>query len=240
MNVQTPLGDPVGPAVKGWSPPPRPLRVDETGRWAAIEALTPCEHAAPLHDAFADDPEGRIWTYMASGPFPDFDAFEAWIEGDCLGDDPLFFAIRDLGSGLVGGMASLMRIAPSAGTIEIGNIALSPRLQRTRAATEGLFLLMDRAFALGYRRLEWKCNALNAPSRRAAQRFGFSYEGLFRQHMVVKGRNRDTAWYAIVDGDWPAIRAAYEAWLDPSNFDGEGRQRISLAELTAPHLVARG
>jgi len=237
MTLQTPLGDPIGRLLTDWVPPARPLRVDVCGDWAALEAMTLYEHAEPLFEAFADDPQGRIWTYMFGGPFDDSEAFQTWIEDGCLGEDPLFFALRDLRSGLLGGMASFMRITPDAGTIEIGNIAFAPRFQRSAAATEAIFLMIDRAFALGYRRVEWKCNALNMPSRRAARRLGFTYEGAFRQHMVVKGRNRDTAWYAIIDADWPRLRPAYEAWLSPSNFDAQGRQRRSLSDLTAP-LIA--
>jgi RimJ/RimL family protein N-acetyltransferase len=154
-------------------------------------------------------------------------------------DDPVFFAIRDLSTGSWSGVASYLRITPEAGTIEVGHINLSPELQRTRAATEAMLLMMARAFETGYRRYEWKCNALNLGSRRAAERLGFSYEGIFRQATVIKGRNRDTAWFAAIDAEWPALKAAFARWLDPSNFDDEGRQRRSLSELTAPILVAR-
>ncbi len=155
------------------------------------------------------------------------------MEATCGRADPLFFSIfGEGGSGeraTAAGLASYLRIAPAAGTIEVGHIHLAPALQRTRAATEAMFLMMRQAFDLGYRRYEWKCDALNAVSRRAAERLGFTYEGTFRHHLVYKGRNRDTAWYAIVDADWPPVRAAYEAWLDPANFDRDGRQRRPLA-----------
>jgi RimJ/RimL family protein N-acetyltransferase len=154
--------------------------------------------------------------------------------------DPQFHAIIDLATGKVGGVASYLRIDPAAGSIEVGHINFSPRLQRTVAATEAMYLMMKRAFELGYRRYEWKCHALNAPSRAAAQRLGFSYEGIFRQARVDKGRNRDTAWYAAIDADWPALDRAFSSWLDPANFDEIGQQRTSLSSLTDPILVARG
>jgi RimJ/RimL family protein N-acetyltransferase len=154
-------------------------------------------------------------------------------------DDPVFFAIHGLQTGRWAGVASYLRITPEAGSIEVGHINLSPELQRTRAATEAMYLMMGRAFEAGYRRYEWKCNALNLGSRRAAQRLGLSYEGVFRQAAVIKGRNRDTAWFAAIDGEWPALKAAFETWLDPANFDDSGRQRRSLAVLTAPTLAAR-
>jgi RimJ/RimL family protein N-acetyltransferase len=155
-------------------------------------------------------------------------------------DDPQFHAIVDRATGQAVGVASYLRIDPAAGSIEVGHINYSPLLQRTVAATETMYLMMRRAFELGYRRYEWKCNALNAPSRGAAQRLGFSYEGVFRQARVDKGRNRDTAWYAMIDTEWPALDQAFRRWLDPANFDEQGRQRTSLSELTAPVLVARG
>ena len=181
-----------------------------------------------------------MWTYLASGPFASLAEFRAWMDATCRGADPLFFAIMDNTTGRVTGAASYLRIQPAQGSIEVGHIIYAPRLQRTAAATEAMVLMMRQAFALGYRRYEWKCNALNAKSRAAAQRLGLSFEGFFRQAAVVKGRNRDTAWYAAVDRDWPALDAAFTRWLDPANFDEDGRQRQRLSELTAPLLVARG
>jgi len=154
------------------------------------------------------------------------------------GSDPLFYAITDLDSGHLGGVASYLRITPQAGTIEVGHINFAASLQRTRAATEAIFLLIQWAFEAGYRRFEWKCDALNMPSRRAAQRFGLSYEGVFRQATVVKGRNRDTAWFAAIDAEWPALKEAFTLWLDPSNFDAQGQQRESLGSLTRLVRVA--
>src|SRR3954465_7648131 len=152
----------------------------------------------------------------------------------------MFFAIVDRITGKPAGVASVLRVDPANGCIEVGGLAYSPLLQRKPAATEAMFLIMGQAFKLGYRRYEWKCNALNAPSRAAAQRLGFSYEGIFRQATVVKGRNRDTAWYSIIDAEWPALRQAYEAWLAPANFDAHGNQRTQLSALTAPLLKQRG
>jgi RimJ/RimL family protein N-acetyltransferase len=205
------------------------------GRYARVEPLMPA-HAAALHAANrADD---GIWNYLPYGPFADEAAYRAWLEAAAGKPDPLFFAITDKAMGAPGGVASLMRITPDAGTIEVGHICLSPALQRTRAASEAIYLFADWVFREGYRRFEWKCDSLNRASRRAAQRFGFSFEGVFRQHMIVKGRNRDTAWFAMTDGDWTCLKPAWEAWLSPSNFDRAGRQRRPLGELTAPCRVA--
>ncbi len=226
-----------GEPVPNWTPPPRPGPEVLEGRWTRLERLGPERHAAEIHAANrADD---AIWDYMAHGPFGSEAEWRAWAERAAAREDPFFYAVRDLGTGGAAGVASFLRIAPEAGSIEVGSITFAPALQRTPAATEAMFLMMGWAFGAGYRRYEWKCDALNLPSRRAAQRLGFSFEGVFRQHMVVKGRNRDTAWFAMIDKEWPALREAFGAWLDPSNFDGEGRQRVSLSSLTAPVLVAR-
>ena len=163
--------------------------------------------------------------------------YREWLVASCFGDDPLFFAVVDAAAGKALGVASYLNIKPAQGSIEVGHIYFSPALQRTRSATEAMYLMMRRAFELGYRRYEWKCDALNAPSRAAAERFGFSYEGIFRQATVRKGHNRDTAWYAAIDREWPALAAAFETWLALSNFDAAGRQRVSLRTLTAPIRV---
>lgn len=229
---RNPLGQPIGEAVPDWKPVPRPPRAPLTGRFCRVEPLDPARHAADLYAAYAEDAEGRIWTYLPYGPFATPAAFEAWMAASCLGDDPLFHAVIDCDSGRALGVASYLRIEPAVGVIEVGHINYAPRLQRTPAATEAMFLMMRRVFAeLGYRRYEWKCDALNAASRRAAERLGFAFEGVFRQATVYKGRNRDTAWYAVVDKDWPALARAYTAWLDPANFDAAGRQRRPLATL---------
>jgi RimJ/RimL family protein N-acetyltransferase len=234
------LGQPIGVEVRGWTPPPRPPRDPMIGRTCRVEPLDPPRHAAQLHGANALDTDGRNWTYLPYGPFPTLAEYRVWVDQVAAGADPMFHAIVDLATGEAVGVASYLRIDPAAGSIEVGHINYSPKLQRTIAATEAMYLMMQRAFALGYRRYEWKCHSLNAPSRAAAQRFGFSYEGIFRQARVDKGRNRDTAWYAMIDREWPALDAAYQRWLDPANFDAHGRQRTSLSELTAPVLVARG
>ena len=234
------LGQPVGFALHEWTPPPSPPREPMEGRYCRVEPLDSDAHAEALYAANSKDAERRMWTYLAYGPFASFERYRAWTEGASSGSDPLFHAIVDRKSGRAVGVASYLRIDARAGSIEVGHIAYSPLLQRTAAATEAMVLMMRRAFELGYRRYEWKCDALNAPSRAAAQRLGFSYEGVFRQATVVKGRNRDTAWYAVIDREWPALKSAFERWLDPGNFDTQGRQRVSLSSLTAPMLKQRG
>lgn len=210
------------------------------GRYCRVEPIDPDRHAASLFAANALDRESRNWTYLSYGPFETEDAYRRWMEATCLGDDPFFHAVVDLASGDAVGVASYLRIEPRWGSIEVGHINFSPRLQRSRAATESMYLMMQRAFELGYRRYEWKCDSLNAPSRAAALRLGLSYEGIFRQMMVYRGRNRDSAWYAAIDAEWPALATAFETWLDPANFDEGGRQRVRLSDLTSPVLVARG
>ncbi len=223
--------------LSAWRPPRRPDAGRLEGRWAVVERLRAGAHAEAL---FAANRESdAIWDYLPYGPFADLDAYLGWIAGTASGEDPRFHAILDRETGRWGGVASLMRIKPEAGSIEVGHINLAPCLQRTRAATEAMYLLMRWAFEAGYRRYEWKCDARNLASRRAAERLGLSYEGIFRQAAVVKGRNRDTAWYAAIDGEWPRLKAAFEAWLDPANFDAAGRQRRRLSDLTAPILAAR-
>lgn len=234
------LGQPIGRPVHGWRPPPRPARENIEGRFCRLEPLDPERHAASLHAANSLDAEGRIWTYLPYGPFDAEGDYRDWMGQTCLGDDPLFYAVVERATESAVGVASYLRIDPPNGSIEVGHINYSPPLQRTPAATEAMYLMMKRVFDLGYRRYEWKCNALNAPSRVAAQRLGFSFEGVFRQAAVVKGRNRDTAWYAAIDEEWPALEEAFRRWLDPSNFDAEGRQRRPLSALTGPVLKQRG
>jgi len=210
------------------------------GRFCRIEPLRPDRHAADLHAANALDLEGRNWTYLPYGPFTTLDSYCVWIDEFCLGDDPLFFAIIDVSAGRAAGVASYSHIAPARGSIEVGHVNYSPLLQRTSAATEAMYLMMKRAFELGYRRYEWKCNALNAGSRAAAQRLGLSFEGVFRQAAVHKGRNRDTAWYAVIDEEWPALEAAFLKWLYPKNFSEKRKQRTSLSAMTGPLVKQRG
>jgi len=229
---------PPGTVVRDWQSPPRPGRVAMEGRLCRLEPLH-TSHIDGLYEVYGLDAEGGIWTYLPYGPFDSLASFRDWAEGTCFGDDPLFYAIVDPASGKPLGVASYLRIDPRNGSIEVGHINYSPQLQRTRAATEAMYLMMARAFELGYRRYEWKCNALNAPSRAAARRLGFSFEGVMRQATVVKGRNRDTAWFSVIDGEWPALKDAFENWLSPGNFDAQGRQRTRLSDLTAPILNQR-
>ncbi|HUF76333.1 MAG TPA: GNAT family protein [Longimicrobiales bacterium] len=204
------------------------MREPVEGRFCRLEPLDADTHAAGLHDAYALDEGGRGWTYLPYGPFGDFDTFAAWVAEAAASDDPLFFAILDADDAPVG-VASYLRIMPAIGTIEVGHIHYAPPLRRTPAATEAMYLMMRHAFEdLGYRRYEWKCDDLNAPSRRAAERLGFTYEGTHRQATIYKGRNRDTAWYSILDSEWPRVRDALERWLEPGNFDAQGEQRSAL------------
>jgi RimJ/RimL family protein N-acetyltransferase len=229
------LGQPVGAPVEGWTARPRPPRTAMSGRFATVEPLDAERHAAELFDANADDRAGRNWTYYPYGPFATLAEYRRWVEGACGDPARLFHAIRDNASGTAVGVAAYANLQPSVGVIEIGSLNFSPRLQRRPAATDAMYLMMRRVFdELGYRRYEWKCHSLNAPSRAAAERLGFRYEGLFRQATMTRGRNRDTAWFSVIDSEWPALRAAFERWLDPANFAADGSQRHRLASLRAP------
>ncbi len=234
------LGQPLGPLVPDWSPPPLPEHAPLTGRWCRLEPLNAARHAAGLHEANSLDTEGSNWTYLPAGPHETLDAYSAWVASVEKSGDPLFFAIIDTRTSLAVGVCAWLRLQPSDGSLEIGHLNFSPLLQRTPAATEALFLMIEHGFSLGYRRCEWKCDSLNAPSRTAALRIGYSYEGTFRQATVRRGRNRDSAWYAIIDAEWPALRSAIAGWLKPENFDESGRQRTRLSELTRPLLHAVG
>jgi len=203
------------------------------GRCCRVEPLDPARHAGDLHEANSLDREGRMWTYLLSGPFASFDDYRAWLETKRDSEDPLYFVFVDAARGRAVGLGSYLRIDPAHGTVEVGHLQFSPLMQRTAVATEAMYLMMKTAFDLGYRRYEWKCDSLNAGSRRAAERLGFRFEGIFRQAIVYKGRSRDTAWYSVVDKEWPALDAAFRAWLDPANFDPAGRQRRALTELRA-------
>jgi RimJ/RimL family protein N-acetyltransferase len=222
------LGQPIGPPVADWRPLPWPRHEPMHGRYCRLEPLDAARHAADLHDAYSLDRDGRVWTYLFSGPFTTRDEYRAWVESRQGSRDPLFFAVVDTATDRATGVVSYLRIDPAHGVVEVGHIAFSPLLQRTRAATEAMYLMMQHAFGLGYRRYEWKCDALNAPSRRAAERLGFTFEGVFRQAVVYKGRSRDTAWYSVIDSEWPARETAFRAWLDPGNFETDGRQRRPL------------
>ena len=224
----------LGPLLTDWTAPPLPGGVPLQGRFARLEPLDPARHAAALFDAFAG--HDGIWDYLGHGPFADVAGLQAAL--DTTAREHPTYVVCPTGQGPLG-FASYWTVAAAMGSAEVGGITFSPAVQRTPATTEAMYLMMRHAFALGYRRYEWKCNALNAPSRRAAQRLGFSYEGTFRNHMVIKGRNRDTAWFAITAEQWPELKLAFESWLDPANFDTGGQQYQSLAGLTAPVLVAR-
>lgn len=221
-----PVGPIVDPLPPGTTPDLRPLH----GRWIRLDPVSVARHAQSLFSSFdGKDPDGDVWTWLAYGPFSDLESFAAWLKDREAARDPWFYAFVDRKSGEAVGMGAFMRADPGNGVIEIGNIWMAPALQRTREATEAIYLMIRHAFDdLGVRRLEWKCDTLNEPSRRAAKRFGFTFEGIFRQHFIIKGRNRDTAWFAMLDKDWPKVRAGFEAWLDEGNFDTEGNQKAKL------------
>ncbi|WP_050526274.1 GNAT family N-acetyltransferase [Pseudorhodobacter aquimaris] len=213
-----------------WRPPAAPDGAPLTGRHVVLETLDADLHAADLFRAFSG--HDALWDYMYDGPFSSAASYHRWVKERTLAPETQFYAIRDLASGHCGGVASFLRINPTAGSIEVGNICIAPELQQSTQATEAMYLMMQWVFGAGYRRYEWKCNARNVASRRAAQRLGFSYEGIFRQAAVAKGRNRDTAWFSVIDNEWPALHEAFGAWLAPSNFDASGRQREHLSDLT--------
>ena len=218
-----PLGEIVDHLQPKLVPDLRPLH----GRWARLDPLNTEHHGASLYQHVAGHDE--IWDYLFSGPFADQPSFFNWLNARQMEKDLWFYAFVKRQTGEALGMGAFMRAEPAHGVIEIGNIWMSPAMQRTRESTESIYLMMRHAFDdLGMRRLEWKCNALNAPSRRAADRFGFSFEGIFRQHMISKTRNRDTAWYAIIDKEWPRIKQGFEAWLSESNFDDKGQEKAKL------------
>jgi RimJ/RimL family protein N-acetyltransferase len=202
------------------------------GRYCRLEPVNAQRHETELFAAYMEAPDGRDWTYLFFERPPSAEDFHAYLAKLEKSDDPLHFTIIDTAAGNAVGTAALMRIDPAHGVIEVGSITFSPRLKKTRAATESMYLMMRRAFdELGYRRYEWKCDSLNAPSRAAAARYGFTFEGIFRKAIVYKGRNRHTAWFSITVDEWPRVRAAFEAWLDPANFDASGHQKRSLADL---------
>jgi len=222
------LGQPVGRPVRDWHPPSPPSRASLSGRTCRIEPLVTKRHAEDLHAAYRLDTEGRLWTYLPYGPFENFQEFSLWMEEASKQADPLYFAIVHQTTGKATGIAAFLRIDPKNGSIEVGGLCFSPLLQRTVSATEAMFLMMEYAFSLGYRRYEWKCNALNAPSRASAERLGLTFEGIFRQATVVKGHNRDTAWYSVLDREWPDLRKRFLEWLDPENFYPSGQQKTRL------------
>ncbi len=225
LNEETsPVGPPVtGPEAK-W-----PVPITITGRHVVVEPLNPANHADALWEGCGGAANHDLWRYMHSGPMDNRDAFDAYLSNKAASVDPMFFAFIDQSTGKAGGHAAYMRIDAAQRVIEVGSIVYARAFQRTRAATEAMYLMARHVFEeLGYRRYEWKCNVLNDASQRAAQRLGFAFEGVFRQHMIVKGRSRDTAWYAMLDTEWPARKEAFERWLAPGNFDNFGRQKTRL------------
>ena len=221
-------GQPTGWLVEGWQPRPAPVAVTMPGRYCRLEPLDMARHAADLHEAYSAD-DGRMWTYLPYGPFNSQEQYQERMAGFASDPSMVVLAIVDAASERASGVAAYQRAAPEHGSVEVGHVALSPRLQRTVAATEAMALMMGHTFnVLGYRRYEWKCDALNLPSRQAAKRLGFTYEGTFRQAVIVKGLNRDTAWFSVTDGEWQLLEPALAAWLAPANFDSRGRQRRSL------------
>jgi len=229
LTAMNEFGQPIGDPVPDWTSAPLPTAAVLAGRYCTLERLNPDRHAAELYAAFASADDDRAWTYTAIGPFSSFESYRQWSADAANSHDPRHYAIVDTATGQALGTLALMRHDPANGVIEVGSIVLSPTLQRTAASTEAQFILMRYVFSeLGYRRYEWKCDSLNEPSRKAAERLGFIYEGTFRQAVVYKGRNRDTAWFALTDREWPAVRTAFEKWLDPANFDAEWTQLAPL------------
>lgn len=227
--IRNESGQPISFPIEDWQPRELPPHTPMTGQYCRLEMLDVDKHAQDLFAAFSLDSDHTNWTYLPYGPFADLAAFREWLAGESKGNDPLFHTVIDLKTEKAVGIATYLRIDPKVGVIETGHIHYSPLLQRTPMATETMYLMMKRVFdELGYRRYEWKCDALNEPSRRAAARLGFQYEGTFRQLTMYKGRNRDTAWFAIIDQDWPEMKARFERWLDPANFDQQGQQITSL------------
>ncbi|HEY0981353.1 GNAT family N-acetyltransferase, partial [Schlesneria sp.] len=230
---------PVGDEVPHWCPRPLPQRVAIQGRFSRLEPLDSAKHGGDLYQANSLDAEGRNWTYLPYGPFPTYDEYILWLTQSASTADPLYFAIIDQQTEKAVGVCSYLRIDPSHGSIEVGHLNFSPLLQGRPTATDAMYQMMKYAFELGYRRYEWKCHSMNGPSRRAAQRLGLSYEGTFRQAAVLKGRNRDTAWFAAIDSEWPDLQKAFLTWLDPINFDEQGRQKFSLTQLTSGILKTK-
>ena len=226
----------IGFEVKNFTPPPRPKDLSLSGTQVDLVPLRADLFGKDLYDSYALDTAGINWTYLVYGPYPNLEAYLDWVRSVEGGDDPCFFAVIPKNHNKAAGIASYLRINPEAGSIEVGHLHFSPILQGTNASTEAMFLMMQWAFDNGYRRYEWKCNALNQRSRKAAQRLGFSYEGVFRQALVSKGRNRDTAWFAIIDQEWPALKNCFKQFLSPDNFGENGQPRVALSALTRPLL----
>ena len=234
---QNNLGQPIGTPLADWQGCAHPRGAVIEGRLCRLEPIDAARHAPDLFAAFSEDYDAHNWTYLPYGPFADEDELREWMVATCSGDDPCFFSVIDLASGKAVGVASYLRIVPGIGVIEVGHIHFSPLMQGRPISTEAMYLMMRQVFdVLGYRRYEWKCDSLNQPSCAAATRLGFLFEGIFRQATMYKQRNRDTAWYSILDREWPAAQTAFESWLDPANFDSSGKQRQRLSDLMQPLL----
>jgi RimJ/RimL family protein N-acetyltransferase len=235
------FGQPIGAPVPAWQRAQTPGREPLTGRYCRIEPVNVECHAVDLYEAYSSAVDGRDWTYLTVGPFDSLAAYREHLTRMAASTDPLHHAVIDLATGKAVGTLALMRIDPANGVIEVGHVTYSPHLKRTRIATEAMFLLMSELFdKLGYRRFEWKCDSLNEPSRSAAQRYGFTFEGIFRQAIVYRERNRDTAWFSIIDGEWPVLRPCYQRWLDAGNFDAQGQQIERLADLIVRQRAESG
>ena len=229
MKQQNNKGQAIGFSVDNWQECNRPPQTDMIGKYCRLSPLNIDKHAESLYQSYAQDSNDQNWTYLAYGPFSDVESFRIWLQANCTGQDPLFYVVIDNSNDTVVGLASYLRIEPAVGVIEVGHIHFSPLLQGTPMSTEAMFLMMQRVFdELGYRRYEWKCDSLNERSNKAAKRLGFTFEGIFRQATLYKGRNRDTAWYSILDTEWPKLKQAFISWLDSDNFDSDGVQRKSL------------
>ena len=225
------FGQPIGYPIADWQACAAPSRLVLRGKYCRVEPLNPATHAHDLYFCYEQDTKGEAWTYLPYGPFDEYEKYLAWAKVQSKKDDPLFYAVVDKKSEKAQGVASYLRIDQNMGVLEIGHINFSPRLQKTVAATECMYLMMRYVFdELGYRRYEWKCDALNAGSRKAAIRLGFTFEGIFRQALIYKGRNRDTAWFSITDKEWPILKKSFEGWLDPDNFTEQGQQIKSLGQ----------
>jgi RimJ/RimL family protein N-acetyltransferase len=236
-NYKNSLNQPIGFPLETWQACQHPKGSIMRGRLCGLVPVNRDAHAKDLYDAYALDTDNRNWTYLPYGPFATLDDFRSWIDSSCLGDDPCFFTVVEQTSGKAVGLASYLRIEPAAGVIEVGHIHFSPLMQGSAISTEAMYLMMKRVFDdLGYRRYEWKCDALNAPSCAAAKRLGFEFEGIFRQATIYKQRNRDTAWYSILDHEWPRVKQAFEKWLSTDNFDANDRQKTSLSKLVLESL----
>lgn len=233
-QITNEFGQPIGASLPDWQGAAAPERITLDGRYCRVEPMRTDAHLDDLFDAYDAPGKDGLWTYMPVGPFDSRDDLRRWMIAAVKSADPLFYTIIDQTTDRAVGMAAYLRIDPRPGLIEVGHIAYSPLLQRTPIATEAMYLMMQYVFnTLGYRRYEWKCDALNAKSRRAAERYGFTYDGLFPQAMVYRGRNRDTTWFSMLDRDWPAIQRAYQTWLDPANFTADGQQIRKLQDLIA-------